>query len=104
MRSAEEDEILLNVQKELRIPVNYVCLDRGVEERGRNFVMTAVDINVADVVIGKDDKQYVRITRLEDAHHYKSLAEGLQRYEKSGKGTTGLGLNTFTRGLKTCWG
>ncbi|TRM75539.1 hypothetical protein DJ528_09275 [Sulfolobus sp. B5] len=37
----------------------------------------AVDINMAEVVLGKDDKQYVRIpTRLEDAHHYKSLAEG----------------------------
>ncbi|MCY0860794.1 MAG: RNA-guided endonuclease TnpB family protein [Sulfolobaceae archaeon] len=47
----------------------------------------AVDINMAEVVVGKDDKQYVRIpTRLEDAHHYKSLAESLQkRYEKRWK-------------------
>ncbi|TRM85715.1 hypothetical protein DJ529_12665 [Sulfolobus sp. C3] len=34
----------------------------------------AIDINMAEVVVGKDDEQYVRIpTRLEDAHHYKSL-------------------------------
>jgi putative transposase len=40
----------------------------------------AVDINMAEVVVGKDDKQYVRIpTRLEEVHHWKSLAEGLQK-------------------------
>ncbi|MQL56496.1 RNA-guided endonuclease TnpB family protein [Acidianus ambivalens] len=40
----------------------------------------AVDINMAEVVVGKDDKHYVRIpTRLEEVHHWKSLAENLQR-------------------------
>ncbi|MQL56269.1 RNA-guided endonuclease TnpB family protein [Acidianus ambivalens] len=40
----------------------------------------AVDINMADIVVGKDDKNYVRIpTRLEEVHHWKSLAESLQR-------------------------
>ena len=38
----------------------------------------AVDINMAEVVVGKDDKNYVRIpTRLEEVHHWKSLAERL---------------------------
>jgi IS605 OrfB family transposase len=33
-----------------------------------------------DIVVGKDDKHYVRIsTRLEEVHHWKSLAENLQR-------------------------
>ena len=40
----------------------------------------AVDINMAEVVVGKDDKHYVRIpTRLEEVHHWKSLAENLQK-------------------------
>ena len=35
----------------------------------------AVDINTAEVIVGKDDEHYVRIpTRLEDVHHWKSLA------------------------------
>ncbi len=33
-----------------------------------------------DIVVGKNDSNYVRLpTRIEDAHHYKSLAEQLQR-------------------------
>ncbi|PSN94218.1 transposase [Candidatus Marsarchaeota G2 archaeon ECH_B_2] len=40
----------------------------------------AVDINIAEIVAGSDDKHYVRIpTRLEEVHHWKSLAENLQR-------------------------
>ncbi|MQL55503.1 RNA-guided endonuclease TnpB family protein [Acidianus ambivalens] len=40
----------------------------------------AVDINMADIVVGKDDRNYVRIpTRLEEVHHWKSLAENLQK-------------------------
>jgi len=40
----------------------------------------AVDINMSEIVVGKDDTHYVRIpTRLEEVHHWKSLAENLQR-------------------------
>jgi IS605 OrfB family transposase len=40
----------------------------------------AVDINMAEVVVGKDDEHYVRIpTRLDEVHHWKSLAERFQR-------------------------
>ncbi|MQL54374.1 RNA-guided endonuclease TnpB family protein [Acidianus ambivalens] len=40
----------------------------------------AVDINMSEIVVGKDDKHYVRITtRLGEVHHWKSLAESLQR-------------------------
>ncbi|BBG22902.1 hypothetical protein IC006_0186 [Sulfuracidifex tepidarius] len=40
----------------------------------------AVDINMNEVVVGKDDKHYVRIqTPLEEVHHWKSLAERLQK-------------------------
>jgi hypothetical protein len=35
---------------------------------------------MSEIVVGKDDKNYVRIpTRLEEVHHWKSLAENLQR-------------------------
>jgi putative transposase len=40
----------------------------------------AVVINMAEVVVGKDDENYVRIsTRLDEVHHWKSLAEKLQK-------------------------
>jgi IS605 OrfB family transposase len=40
----------------------------------------AVDINMKSIVIGKDDNNYVGIsTRINEIHHYRSLAENLQR-------------------------
>jgi putative transposase len=40
----------------------------------------AVDINMKTIVIGKDDNNYVKVpTRINEIHHYKSLAENLQR-------------------------
>ncbi|ARM76143.1 RNA-guided endonuclease TnpB family protein [Acidianus manzaensis] len=40
----------------------------------------AVDVNMNEIVAGKDDTHYVRIpTRLSDSHHWKSLAEVLQK-------------------------
>ena len=40
----------------------------------------AVDVNMSEIVVGKDDTHYVRIpTRLHEVHHWKSLAENLQR-------------------------
>jgi transposase len=59
----------------------------------------AVDINMAEVVVGKDDENYVRIpTRLEEVHHWKSLAENLQKkYPRRGepdKGNEDERLNT----------
>jgi len=39
----------------------------------------AVDINMSEIVVGKDNKNCVRIpTRLDEVHHWKSLAESLQ--------------------------
>ena len=39
-----------------------------------------VDINMNEIVVGKDDTHYVRIpTRLYDVYHWKSLAEALMR-------------------------
>jgi IS605 OrfB family transposase len=50
------------------------------EEKVEPKESIAVDINMAEVVVGKDDKNYVRIpTRLHEVHHWKSLAENLQR-------------------------
>jgi IS605 OrfB family transposase len=47
----------------------------------------AVDINMKTIVIGKDENNYVNIpTRISEIHHYKSLAENLQRkYSKRWK-------------------
>jgi transposase, IS605 OrfB family, central region len=40
----------------------------------------AIDINMSEIVVGKDDEHYVRIpTRLEEVHRWKSLAENLQK-------------------------
>ncbi|BBG22817.1 hypothetical protein IC006_0101 [Sulfuracidifex tepidarius] len=40
----------------------------------------AVDVNMGEVVVGKDGTHYVRIpTRLEEAHRFKSLAERSQK-------------------------
>jgi len=40
----------------------------------------AVNINMNEIVVGKDDINYVRIpTRLHEVHHWKSLAENLQK-------------------------
>ena len=47
----------------------------------------AVDINMQNITVGKDDKNYVKInTRINEIHHYKSLAEMLQiKYPKRWK-------------------
>ncbi|QXJ32687.1 RNA-guided endonuclease TnpB family protein [Saccharolobus shibatae] len=48
----------------------------GIEAKGS----IAVDINMNEILVGKDDTHYVRIpTRLHEVHHWKSLAEALQR-------------------------
>ncbi|MFP3203629.1 MAG: transposase, partial [Sulfolobus sp.] len=40
----------------------------------------AVDVNKSEIVVGKDDTHYARIpTRLDEVHHWKSLAENLQK-------------------------
>jgi len=50
------------------------------EEKVEPKESIAVDINMAEVVVGKDDTHYVRIpTRLDEVHHWKCLAERLQR-------------------------
>jgi len=54
------------------------------EEKVEAKESVAVDINMAEVVVGKGDSHYVRIpTRLEEVHHLTSLAESLQeKYAK----------------------
>ncbi|ACR41646.1 transposase, IS605 OrfB family [Sulfolobus islandicus M.16.4] len=40
----------------------------------------AIDINMSEIVVGRDETHYVRIpTRLHEVHHWKSLAENLQK-------------------------
>ncbi|BBG23704.1 hypothetical protein IC006_0994 [Sulfuracidifex tepidarius] len=47
----------------------------------------AVDINTGEIVVGRDDTHYVRIpTRLEEVHHWKSLAENLQKNQRRWRG------------------
>jgi len=56
-----------------------VVFEKG-EEKVEPKESIAVDINMAEIVVGKDDAHYVRIpTRLHEVHHWKSLAESLQR-------------------------
>jgi hypothetical protein len=55
-----------------------VVFEKG-EEKVEAKESIAVDINVSEIVVGKDDKNYVRIpTRLDEVHHWKCLAENLQ--------------------------
>ncbi|MQL54279.1 RNA-guided endonuclease TnpB family protein [Acidianus ambivalens] len=57
-----------------------VVFEKEEEGKVESKESIAVDINMSEIVVGKDDKHYVRIpTRLEEVHHWKSLAESLQR-------------------------
>jgi IS605 OrfB family transposase len=57
-----------------------VVFEKPGEEKVELKESIAVDINMAEIVVGKDDTHYVRIpTRLEEVHHWKSLAENLQK-------------------------
>jgi len=57
-----------------------VVFEKPREENVEPKSSVAVDINMAEVVVGKDDEHYVRIpTRLYEVHHWKSLAERLQK-------------------------
>ena len=57
-----------------------VVFEKPIEEKVEPKESVAVDINMSEIVVGKDDTHYVRIpTRLHEVHHWKSLAENLQR-------------------------
>jgi len=57
-----------------------VVFEKPIEEKVEPKESIAIDINMSEIVVGKDDTHYVRIpTRLEEVHHWKSLAENLQR-------------------------
>jgi IS605 OrfB family transposase len=57
-----------------------VVFEKEEEKKVEPKESIAVDINMAEVVVRKDDEHYVRIpTRLDEVHHWKSLAENLQR-------------------------
>jgi len=57
-----------------------VVFEKPIEEKVEPKSSVAVDINMAEIVVGKDDTHYIRIpTRLHEVHHWKSLAESLQR-------------------------
>jgi IS605 OrfB family transposase len=57
-----------------------VVFEKPIEEKVEPKESVAVDINMSEIVVGKDDTHYVRIpTRLHEVHHWKSLAENLQK-------------------------
>ena len=57
-----------------------VVFEEEEEEKVEAKESITVDINTAEVVVGKDDEHYVRIsTRLGEVQHWKSLAESSQR-------------------------
>jgi IS605 OrfB family transposase len=62
----------------------------------------AVDINMKAIVIGKDDNNYVKIpTRINEMHHYKSLAESLQiKYLKRWKENKNIKRRIMTFHIK----
>ncbi|MCY0859653.1 MAG: hypothetical protein OWQ54_04410 [Sulfolobaceae archaeon] len=43
--TAEEDEILLESQKELKMIIKYVCLDNEIDEKVRDFVVAARELS-----------------------------------------------------------
>jgi len=62
------------------ILMEYINLTQEEEENVELGESVAVDVNMSEIVVGKDDKHYVRIpTRINEVHHWKSLAENLQR-------------------------
>ena len=62
----------------------------------------AVDINMQNITVGKDDKNYVKInTRINEIHSYKSLAEMLQiKYPKRWKENKNIKRRIMTFHLK----
>jgi IS605 OrfB family transposase len=57
-----------------------VTFEKPREEKVEPKESVAVDINMNEIVVGKDDINYVRIpTRLYEVHYWKSLAEKLQK-------------------------
>jgi IS605 OrfB family transposase len=62
----------------------------------------AVDINMKAIVIGKDNNNYVSIpTRINEMHHYKSLAESLQiKYPKRWKENKNIKRRIMTFHIK----
>jgi len=57
-----------------------VVFEKPREENVEPKESVAVDVNMNEIVVGKDEEHYVRIpTRLEEVHHWKSLAENLQK-------------------------
>jgi len=57
-----------------------VVFEKPREESVELKESIAVDVNMNEIVVGKDDTHYVRIpTRLDEVHHWKSLAENLQK-------------------------
>jgi IS605 OrfB family transposase len=57
-----------------------VVFEKPREESVKPKESIAVDVNMSEIVVGKDDEHYVRIpTRLHEVHHWKSLAENLQK-------------------------
>jgi putative transposase len=65
------------------LKITFEKLMQKIEPKGS----IAVDINMKSIVIGKDNNNYVNIpTRINEIHHYKSLAEMLQiKYPKRWK-------------------
>ena len=57
-----------------------MVFEKPIEKKVEPKESIAVDINMSEIVVGKDDEHYVGIpTRLEEVRHWKSLAENLQR-------------------------
>jgi IS605 OrfB family transposase len=71
----KEARLVLNNGKAF-LKITFEKFAQKIEPKGS----IAVDINMKTIIVGKDNKNYVSIpTRINEIHHYKSLAEYLQR-------------------------
>ncbi|WP_016730063.1 RNA-guided endonuclease TnpB family protein [Saccharolobus islandicus] len=81
-----------------------VVFEKEEEEKVEPRESIAVDVNMSEIVVGKDDINYVRIpTRLHEVHHWKSLAESLQKkYPKRWRENKGIlyGVRSFHQKAK----
>jgi IS605 OrfB family transposase len=93
----KEARLVLNNGKAF-LKITFEKFAQKIEPKGS----IAVDINMKTIIVGKDNKNYVSIpTRINEIHHYKSLAEYLQRkYPKRWKENKNIKRRIMTFHLK----
>jgi IS605 OrfB family transposase len=93
----KEARLVLNNGKAF-LKITFEKFIQKIEPKGS----IAVDINMQNITVGKDDKSYVNIpARINEIHHYKSLAENLQiKYPKRWKENKNIKRRIMTFHIK----